>query len=312
MTKTSDSIEYLIRAEFPGTNAPPPPGSITSALSSLDPRTGSEAAKQWKQQQRAQFDRRAELSRMPADELRALVERRQAQEREQDRIRREQQTPAATEPEAAYWTRAEEWLLLDAALLLVKLEPRAALGLHLKQMLNGDVAHQPFVSESNTVRGLSDDARQRWSRAHEIRENAQAAARNNRLVIAHNRTVQPCDFLVWARDRDYALPAAFESLMAGVRSKAELEQELKRLRAELDQVWKFDEAGSHYPPELDIALQAWRAVSNKPPASAGTVRQRLEAWIKNTRPDLNPEQIKRIAIIANWDKQSGRKSVRTK
>lgn len=213
-----------------------------------------------------------------------LVEQTRVSERARDRLRREGQTPVATEPDATYWTRAEEWLLLDAALLLVNLEPRAALGLHLKTMMNGDFAAGPFVRESETVRGLSDAARQRLSLAKEIRENAQTAARNDRLVMARHWTtqpaVQPRDFLVWARDRGYALPVAFESLVE-LTSREELNARIAELQGQLAATnrWPW---GNHSTELLDnlaaAADQFWKPYDPSGQTAAPTNKQ-VKAWL---------------------------------
>jgi len=64
----------------------------------------------------------------------------------------------------------------------------------------------------------------------------------------------------------------------------------------------FDKTSITYPPELDIAIRAWSAVSitkgkSKPKA-------RIKAWLdKNTK--LSNEAKERIATVANWDKTGG-------
>lgn len=65
----------------------------------------------------------------------------------------------------------------------------------------------------------------------------------------------------------------------------------------------FDPDSKNFPEELDIALQAWRAVSNS--GTEGRVKEQLETWVKNHYPHLPPSTISRIAVVCNWDKRGG-------
>jgi hypothetical protein len=66
----------------------------------------------------------------------------------------------------------------------------------------------------------------------------------------------------------------------------------------------FDETSSMYPFELDIALQAWRAVSNNP--TEASVREQLTSWVKNAYPELSAIAVERIVGVCNWNKSGGR------
>ena len=64
----------------------------------------------------------------------------------------------------------------------------------------------------------------------------------------------------------------------------------------------FDKTSPTYPPELDIALQAWQAVSatedkKKPKA-------RIKAWL-DSNTELSNEAKERVATVVNWDKTGG-------
>ena len=64
----------------------------------------------------------------------------------------------------------------------------------------------------------------------------------------------------------------------------------------------FDEANPAYPIELDMALQAWQAVTAT--EGKGKPKARLRAWLDgNTK--LSNEAKERIATVANWDKTGG-------
>lgn len=57
-----------------------------------------------------------------------------------------------------------------------------------------------------------------------------------------------------------------------------------------------------YPPELDIALQAWQAVSTI--EKKGKPKARIKEWLDaNTK--LSDEAKERISIVANWNKTGG-------
>lgn len=68
----------------------------------------------------------------------------------------------------------------------------------------------------------------------------------------------------------------------------------------LKPVFEFDNTAENYPRELDIALQAWRAVSNT--QGKQTPKVRLIEWVSKNYPDVRPEARERIATVANWKK----------
>lgn len=61
------------------------------------------------------------------------------------------------------------------------------------------------------------------------------------------------------------------------------------------------------PPELDAANLAFRAVLNGYGDQSATPRNRLKEYLGNHYPDFKPEQVERIATVANPDKTTGRK-----
>jgi hypothetical protein len=64
----------------------------------------------------------------------------------------------------------------------------------------------------------------------------------------------------------------------------------------------FDKTSSTYPVELDIALQAWRAVTEA--EGKGKPKARIRVWL-DSNTDLSNEAKERIATVANWDKTGG-------
>jgi len=296
----SDDIALLVRLRFPGTNAPPPPGS------------GSGASHDWSRRQEQISAYRADLMRMQSTVVRELADKERERLRLEDRDRRDRVSPPATRPNFAYWARQEEWWLSNAALLLCDIEPRVGLGLTIAGRVNpsheGYLADLPkyFRAEVEANNSLSDSARESLNLAREIVSNAFAARRKGKLTIDDDGKVSPREFLLWARTRTYEL-GALEELIQDVPSTHALQDRIKQLEEQLAKAWdQFDEDDEHYPWELDIAFQAWRSVTGQKRA-AGTPTTQLRGWIKKNYPGLKPETIKRIAIVANWEKQPGRK-----
>lgn len=65
----------------------------------------------------------------------------------------------------------------------------------------------------------------------------------------------------------------------------------------------FDKASTTYLPELDIALQAWRAVSAT--EGKGKPKAQIKAWLETNAKELTGEAKERIATVANWHKIRG-------
>lgn len=88
----------------------------------------------------------------------------------------------------------------------------------------------------------------------------------------------------------------------------ELEQEVETLKARI-----FDPDDTHYPEELDLAIIAWRTVSQQNPAAPG---QALEQWLRATvASEKDPKKrerlgagnaIDRMSKVANWNRRGGR------
>jgi len=64
---------------------------------------------------------------------------------------------------------------------------------------------------------------------------------------------------------------------------------------------------SDLPPELDAANTAFRAITKGYGDQAATPRNRIVDFLRKNYPDLNSEQVQRIATVANPDKTTGRK-----
>lgn len=60
------------------------------------------------------------------------------------------------------------------------------------------------------------------------------------------------------------------------------------------------------PEELSIAITAWNAARVNAEQSGKRVGEFIRDWLKDHHPELPREATIRIAIVANWDKKSGR------
>jgi hypothetical protein len=64
----------------------------------------------------------------------------------------------------------------------------------------------------------------------------------------------------------------------------------------------FNKSDQNYPVELDIALQAWKAISSE--NKKGKPKARAKEWLDaNTK--LSNEAKDRISTVVNWDKTGG-------
>jgi hypothetical protein len=111
------------------------------------------------------------------------------------------------------------------------------------------------------------------------------------------------------RQQNAELVAANEKLHS---ENDALGQENAALQARLveiqPRVWDgFDDDSDNYPPELDIAMQAWRAVTHSPVDASLTPKDRIVAWLSKCYPKLSGVATERIKTVCNWDKTPGRK-----
>ena len=77
---------------------------------------------------------------------------------------------------------------------------------------------------------------------------------------------------------------------------------------ETESVFGFDDESETYPKELDIAVQAWRAVAVNEQGGTGTPKARIKTWLNKHYPDLPDSAIERVAVVCNWDKAGGNKN----
>ncbi|NML99628.1 hypothetical protein HHL24_17005 [Paraburkholderia sp. RP-4-7] len=111
-------------------------------------------------------------------------------------------------------------------------------------------------------------------------------------------------------------PGATASLAQNLTAIADANSEIERLRAEVEQLKAELAQGKggesladhpNWPEELDISITAWRAAVNGAAQSGRKPGAFLRDWLRQNYGTLKEEQIKRIAIVANWDKTPGPK-----
>lgn len=140
-------------------------------------------------------------------------------------------------------------------------------------------------------------------------------------VVEHRARCQVslASFATWACSINWEIPQQLVEMGDEINlpvdtSQANIAELEERVRALVEQneelkstTWDgFDVAADSYPEELDIALQAWRAVSNQKKAGS-TPKQQLAAWVEARYPTLSTDARKRIATLCNWDTRGGRR-----
>lgn len=103
--------------------------------------------------------------------------------------------------------------------------------------------------------------------------------------------VVAAEFLAWAQVKGVTIPPELKELLP---------------RPATSQWEGFDPDSDIYPPELDIALQAWRAATNQRDPSK-TAKEQIREWLDNYCRDLSKGAKQRIAVVCNWDKVGGRR-----
>ena len=96
------------------------------------------------------------------------------------------------------------------------------------------------------------------------------------------------DWLDWAIDKGLYTPKEPRNLPATIQNTPAAPE--------------FDKASPTYPPELALALEAWRAVSTT--EGKGKPKARIKAWL-NTNTTLSEKAKIRITVVCNWEKQGG-------
>jgi hypothetical protein len=197
-------IDDVLRLEFPGSHAPPPPNS------------GREIDKLAAARRQRIATRRDALERLAVAKLTQLKS-------QLDSARRERQTPPVTKPDPKFWRREELWLLVDAALLFpADLDPRCELGRHIKELVAADAG----VASGMRSR-LSDDAQARIDDVRTIVRLATDAASLGRLTI-RNGKVEPRHYMQWAQEKGFKPQRWLRSFVAAQDEQPALPKGIRR------------------------------------------------------------------------------------
>jgi hypothetical protein len=101
------------------------------------------------------------------------------------------------------------------------------------------------------------------------------------------------DFISWCGKNNFSIPEKFIS--RAITNNI--------VPAENAEPLVSDKSSETYPPELDIAFQAWRAVSAT--EGKGKPKARIRKWLDTNAIHLSNEAKERIVTVANWDKSGG-------
>lgn len=309
-------IEYLTRKKFPDyhkVKSPPVPGMGGLSM-------GGVTAEYRKERMEQITAFHGELLAMSKEALAALV----ASEREQDR---EAHLAKLAGEEAArffnwsnatadfsHWSKMAHWTLDEAIALSFGKAPERVNWENVKP----HVGVSPFALQYSRVRDLALRAMAwkqvfdpvlpsiflGWARRTEIDVPAEL------LSLIERRGIVISDW----KDLYNKLQTRYDAVVANQEKAAQAINELiaqrdfyKNALAELQaNPWQgFDENADNYPQELDIAMQAWHAVSGNRDGSM-TVKEQLADWIEPRFKQLSAEAIKRTSTICNWEKDGGR------
>lgn len=113
----------------------------------------------------------------------------------------------------------------------------------------------------------------------------------------HAKFNSPDYYIDWAISKRVDIPWLNDAIEQGFYEKP---KPLQAIEKPLN--LSFDKTSNTYPEELDLAIQAWQAVSAS--EGKGKPKARIKTWL-NTNTKISNEAKERIAIVANWDKTGG-------
>ena len=181
-----------------------------------------------------------------------------------------------------FWLRHDEWHLCDAALLLIDVNP---------ELIN--LREKNAFTELITLRGVRysifdasiDGFRELQSKYDDL----------HRILFSPDMEhATPQNWIDRALAKQIAIPWFDFAIKNGF-----YKSETKSTQAEKP---IFDKGSSTYSVELDLAMQAWQAVTSN--LGKGKPKAQIRAWLdENTK--LSNEAKERISTVANWDKTGG-------
>lgn len=311
-----DQIEYLVGRKFPDHRLlarahPIRPGGLPNLEPSTYQLERLNALEAYKR----------ELLAKPKNALNDLVTEEMLKEHHEwlAKIEREEQERFFNQPNAnadfVHWSKAVYWTLDEALALAFGKAPEVVRWENVKPYI--DVS--AFARQFARVRDLAIRAKN-WQQLFDpvMPGIFLAWARRFEVPVPESlvKTVEARGIVVadW-KDIYDELKVRFDSVeVARAKITAEnqsLKEERDALKSQVTKLedeirgWQFDESAEHYPSELDVAMQAWWAVT-KNPDNAVTPKQQLQAWLEQYYPKLSVEARERIAIVCNWGKRGGR------
>ena len=311
-----DPVEYLVKRKYPAVYHAIP----VSLLSR--PKSADELAYRAAQKEEMEAYRER-LEAMSVNELNELVSEEKAREQaaNQARLKQEEAERFYNQPWATadfdHWSKAAYWSHDEGIALIFGKEPKVVNWGKLESIVGiSKFAYEygrvrDLAIRSKAVKELPDPAIPGlflgWARRMELNPPTE-------LLEQVRKRGQPIgdfyDRYEELRDEANSLLEGNEKLAAANKTlQADNEQLAARLADLESKTWEFDEDAETYPRELDIAVQAWVAVS-KAGGGSGTPKQRIADWLdKNypTKEELSGDARKRIAILANWEKTGGRR-----
>lgn len=209
---------------------------------------------------------------------------------------------------------APPWLALYRAMPRFTIAEAACL-------LAGEDPHAPDYGSFQGQDPETDAAVRRFQRI------LTAAVDAGQLIGGHwgserlHQEIEHQELRAWCRRNGltWPVPAPVEQQVPVAQPEiiAEIERlraENTRLVAELAEARSGENHADHpaWPPELDLAMIAWRTAVNGAAAAGMTPRNFMKQWLEKNHPDLSADQIDRISTVANWMKAAGRPSRKAK
>ncbi len=312
---TTDPIEYLVLCKFPQARELRIPPSLSSFPSQAMSGQDRERLR------REVTAYREELTAKTPEEIAALVENEKAKEASfwQARVKREEEERFFNRPNAradfGYWSKAPYWKLDEALALAFGKAPEAVSWDSVKPLVNVSAFARSFsrfrelAIRAKNFKLLTDPVVPgdflAWAKqvgidvSSDLVDQVEAAGHlvvDWKEVIGTLKTER--DMLLEDRDKIARVAERLISDRNTLRARVvELEEQISG--------WQFDDSAEDYPAELDMAMQAWRAVSKQRDPSM-TVKQQLQAWLDQHYPKVSDEAKERVATICNWAKKGGR------
>jgi hypothetical protein len=314
------SIDFLVRLKF-------------GPLRSKD--LGMNASFEQKQRFKARDEQaeqyRRELAAKPEMEILKMVsiEKEKQQKEFLENAQREEQERFYNQPWANadfdYWSKRTDWTLDEALALTFGKDPKVVNW----ERVKSTTQLYPFSKQYELRRELLLSAA-RWKQLYDpvlppffigwarrmdvpVPDGLIEAVEKRGQVVGDWKMLYDQAMTVVRSQRETieANTKTLEQMQVAVRSlQREFELTKESIEAERASMWGgFDPDASDYPRELDIALTAWRAITNAR-KSVTNPKDSVFKWLEKNcdRKTLSAEARKRIATVCNWEKSGGRPS----